>query len=297
MLPSITGSQQSEWQSEVAFTGKGQSVMLASLLPGIREIRTPLVTGYIWLISLWLIAGDVIPRRNQAQGSLKEVYSFADFFGKSAIVAMITFVAYLLGALLEVKAMIAIRPILRIREERQKAIYGMEEWDKLAEPSRILRFRPLLTGPATDALEKYVHNRVQRAVPESAGKWLRRETFSAQEALTRDLDQVRTRLFAANADLYGESDRKANEADLRANVATAGAFLSIVLSWKFDLLWLLLLPVSAILLLRGISLARQANDMLVQAVVTELVSSPLLDQYLEDVERQQGGGKRGEEAH
>ncbi|MFD8228638.1 hypothetical protein ACFV16_31380 [Streptomyces massasporeus] len=260
--------------------------MIASLLPGIREIRTPLVTGYIWLISLWLIAGSAIPGRGQAQGKIRQIYSFTDFFGKSAILAAITFAAYLLGTLLEVKAVSALSPILWIRREVQRDIYGRQAWEELTQPHRILKFRPLLTKPASKTLERYVHNRVQGTAPENAEKWFGKESFRAQEILATDLDQVRTRLFAVNTDLYGESDRKASESDVRANVALAGAFLSVVLSLNFSLWWLLLLPVSAILLVRGISLARQANDMLVQAVVTELVKSPALEQYLEGVERQ-----------
>ncbi|MCZ4095987.1 hypothetical protein [Streptomyces sp. H39-C1] len=271
--------------------------MLASLLPGIREIRTPLVTGYIWLISLWLIFGDYIPGRRQAPGQIRQVYSFADFFGKSAILAVVTFIAYLAGTLLEIKAVTALRPILRIRRDVQKDIHGRQAWDELAQPNRILKFRPLLTGPASETLERYVHNKVQTAVPESAGKWLAKESFRAREILTADLDQVRTRLFAANTDLYGESDRQASESDLRANVALAGAFLSIVLSWKFSSLWLLLLLVSAILMIRGVALARQANDILVQAVVTELVTSPALEQYLHEVEQEHRREETGEEAN
>ncbi|MEV5240165.1 hypothetical protein AB0K89_13805 [Streptomyces cinnamoneus] len=261
--------------------------MLASLLPGLREIRTPLVAGYIWLVTVWLAVERNIPNRQQAHGHLRQLYILTDFFGKSIILTVITFLAYLLGTLLQVRALSVLRPILRYRVRRQKDIHGRDSLEELSSSRGLLGWRLLLTGPASDTLTRYVHTRIQQAVPESAGKWLRVESFRAKEILTSDLDQVRTRLFAANADLYGESDRKASEADLRANVAAAGGTLSVVLAWKVDPLWLLLLPVSGILLVRAVSLARQANDMLVQAVVTELVRSPQLEQYLEEVQEQQ----------
>jgi hypothetical protein len=33
--------------------------MLMNLLPGLRELRAPLVSGYLWLISAWLLLGHL----------------------------------------------------------------------------------------------------------------------------------------------------------------------------------------------------------------------------------------------
>ncbi|MFF4392878.1 MULTISPECIES: hypothetical protein [unclassified Streptomyces] len=40
--------------------------MLASLLPGLRELRTPLATGYLYLLLLFLLFSDSIPTKNEA---------------------------------------------------------------------------------------------------------------------------------------------------------------------------------------------------------------------------------------
>lgn len=35
--------------------------MLASLLPGLRDLRTPLAAGYIWLVAVWVALEPRIP--------------------------------------------------------------------------------------------------------------------------------------------------------------------------------------------------------------------------------------------
>jgi hypothetical protein len=35
--------------------------MISHLLPGFRNIRTPLATGYLYLLLLWLWVGELIP--------------------------------------------------------------------------------------------------------------------------------------------------------------------------------------------------------------------------------------------
>lgn len=37
--------------------------MLAGLLPGLRQVRTPLAVGYLWLLNLWLLLADYLPRK------------------------------------------------------------------------------------------------------------------------------------------------------------------------------------------------------------------------------------------
>jgi hypothetical protein len=51
--------------------------MLASLLPGLRDLRAPVVTGYIWLIVLWLLLEDHVPRPSEARGALQSLYELA----------------------------------------------------------------------------------------------------------------------------------------------------------------------------------------------------------------------------
>ena len=78
--------------------------MLYLPVPGLREVRAPLTAGYLWLLAAWIAVGDELPRVRPAAGQkpVQAVFDLAGFFGKGAVVAAITFTAYLLGAFLSV---------------------------------------------------------------------------------------------------------------------------------------------------------------------------------------------------
>lgn len=75
--------------------------MLASLLPGLRDLRTPLATGYLWLILLWLLLHDYLPKSTEgATGPIRSLYELGGLLGSAAVIAALSFVAYLLGSML-----------------------------------------------------------------------------------------------------------------------------------------------------------------------------------------------------
>lgn len=75
--------------------------MLASLLPGVRHLRTPLAVGYIWLLALWVVARHWLDDPNPAAlGSFADDLSqLAENVGRPIAGAAVAFVAYVVGAL------------------------------------------------------------------------------------------------------------------------------------------------------------------------------------------------------
>lgn len=71
---------------------------LASLLPGLREIRTPLVAGYLWLAFAYLVAGAPASL-DEAPGPLHDIVDLLQAFGSLATGIAVSFVAYLVGSL------------------------------------------------------------------------------------------------------------------------------------------------------------------------------------------------------
>jgi hypothetical protein len=71
--------------------------MLATLLPGVREVRTPLAVGYAWLLTLWLAVGSRLPEPGKAHGLLADVYRLAHGAGLVAVGIAVSVGAYLLG--------------------------------------------------------------------------------------------------------------------------------------------------------------------------------------------------------
>jgi len=89
--------------------------MLTSLLPGLRQIRAPLSSGFVWLVALWLLAEPLIDRDSEVGDTLS---SMAEVLGSASgigIGAAWTFVAYLLGSL----SMGTLVPLLRRLLDKQ----------------------------------------------------------------------------------------------------------------------------------------------------------------------------------
>lgn len=76
--------------------------MLAQILPGFRDFRTPLVTGYVWLIILWIFVGMPIPSKDEKTGILGLINSAEAYLTPAAYLAVISFAAYMIGILLTI---------------------------------------------------------------------------------------------------------------------------------------------------------------------------------------------------
>jgi hypothetical protein len=77
--------------------------MLASLLPGLRDVRTPLTVGYLWLLTAWLVFGEQLPKsRASGNGLVAQLFDLGGLLGKAAPIAALSFTAYLLGAILTI---------------------------------------------------------------------------------------------------------------------------------------------------------------------------------------------------
>ena len=73
--------------------------MLASLLPGVRELRAPLAAGYPWLLAAWLLFYDEIRSRDEATGAVDTFYGLNDAATAIGLAIALSFVAYLIGSL------------------------------------------------------------------------------------------------------------------------------------------------------------------------------------------------------
>jgi hypothetical protein len=72
---------------------------LANLLPGLRDLRTPLAAGYLWLLTAWLLVEPSLPERDEASGVLQSILRIGEVLGPIASAVALSFVAYLVGVL------------------------------------------------------------------------------------------------------------------------------------------------------------------------------------------------------
>ncbi|MFC9498435.1 hypothetical protein [Streptomyces sp. NPDC056982] len=255
--------------------------MLASLLPGIRELRTPLAAGYMYLLSLFLLLASRVPTESEARPPLSHIYDAVGWMGKPAAFAVGTFVAYLVGSVLEWRAAkisrrlrhpLAWIKIFIVGSIRSK---GLDEFTRNAEHNANSVYGEL-DPPDVDTLDAYVKDRMY---PPGVS----RPSAVATEVMTlvEGLPQLRTRLYGANKDMYGDYDRLAAEADFKVNVGLAGMALGVVAAIEVTPWWAFLFVPMAVLFVRGLRTIRQANGVVVQAVVAEVVKSPKFEQLVD----------------
>jgi hypothetical protein len=75
--------------------------MLSNILPGLREFRTPLAVGWTWLFALWIALRHLLPPRDSPVSLVRDVLGITTLLGQATVLGVLTFVAYLLGSLLE----------------------------------------------------------------------------------------------------------------------------------------------------------------------------------------------------
>jgi len=74
---------------------------VASIIPGLRHLRTPLAAGYLALFAIWLAVEGSLPARNKATGVIAALIDLAQAATTLGVAIALSFVAYLLGSLIE----------------------------------------------------------------------------------------------------------------------------------------------------------------------------------------------------
>jgi hypothetical protein len=193
--------------------------MLASLLPGLRDVRTPLTVGYLWLLTAWLLFGEYVPRsRPPGNGLVAQLFDLGGLLGSAAPIAALSFIAYLLGALLTIPvesrsisgALTRLSDFSMSRDARLTTReYAGQRGELAAELRNQLKDSTLKLSLAdTRALGDFGGGPLKLNIP------------------TNDL---RTRLLVANQELYGEYDRLAAEASFRVNMTPPLLVLALLL--------------------------------------------------------------------
>ena len=73
--------------------------MLASVLPGLRELRVPLSAGFLWLLALWFAIEPTLPAVDEASGPVASAYRLSGALSVIGLGAALAFAAYIVGSL------------------------------------------------------------------------------------------------------------------------------------------------------------------------------------------------------
>lgn len=73
---------------------------VTQLLPGLRDVRAPLVAGYLWLFAGWLLLADHLPTQDD-DSVYANAFAVENAVGQIGLIAVVSVAAYLLGSLLQ----------------------------------------------------------------------------------------------------------------------------------------------------------------------------------------------------
>jgi hypothetical protein len=113
--------------------------LLGSLIPGVREVRAPLVSGYLWCVFLWLLLAPHVPSPH-GQAVYEHLVELAEAMGPIGKAVTVSIVAYLIGSLAQsVVGLVVSRlserrgPLDREGEELAN-VHSLEPLRSLADP-------------------------------------------------------------------------------------------------------------------------------------------------------------------
>jgi hypothetical protein len=74
--------------------------LITQLLPGLRDIRGPLIAGYLWLFTAWLLFAGLLPKRGDA-GVYAHAFEAGNALGRVGLLTAVSVGAYLIGSLIQ----------------------------------------------------------------------------------------------------------------------------------------------------------------------------------------------------
>ncbi|MGW5279462.1 hypothetical protein ACWERI_08400 [Streptomyces collinus] len=277
--------------------------MLMTLLPGLRELRTPLACGYIWLLSMWIAFHGKIPSRREATGIARAIYDLSGQTGKPATLAAVSFLAFIIGSIVEIRAvtfftwtLAAFHAVLSYNILGRNRESGYIYIDRLTVGSA---WRPTVYATTFNALEDFIHRSTletgstprpqpradsintdsdDRFSPATLGFTV--EEMTALVTL-RERPQLATKLHLENAELYGDYDRRAAEADFKLNIGIATLVLFFAICGRGTYGAAAGTLVTIVLIWRSLSALRSSNDVLIQSLIARKIHSVAIMHCLE----------------
>lgn len=241
--------------------------MLAQILPGFRDFKTPLITGYLWLVIVWTLIGMPIPSKDETTGAMGLINWLTGYTSSATILAVLSFLAYVIGILVTVDVKFATRLVSRFgfTLERQMNDKDRLKWKRLPHRDNVSYRRSLANESGStllkllwDAFSRVETNNVPWQTVHSEYKLpviddheidvlkqeldnndnelqrrLRKDALRAlSPTLSREMDDeipvLATKLQEKNKDLFDSYDRDRSEAEFRLSIAPPVAVLSVL---------------------------------------------------------------------
>jgi hypothetical protein len=243
--------------------------MFASLLPGLRDLRTPLAVGLLWIANLWAWFGHLVPDASDASGLIGQLYRLNGVFGTAVLITILSFAGYVLGLLVS-SLHLDWRPVRYILPRFMQPL----SWQSGTVMDR--RYREAIRRAEIAGVEQ---GQMDQFLTGAIGSDGRTRNVEA------DIRLIAMRLQGSQKDIYDDYDRFRSEAEFRRSIALplSALIVSIVLNLDGMPYWLprLAWP-AAVLLLVALHLLswrklREGNDLIIQSLLSGQVESPTIE--------------------
>ncbi|ASN39195.1 hypothetical protein CGQ24_09310 [Arthrobacter sp. 7749] len=275
--------------------------MLAQILPGFRDFRTPLVTGYLWLTVIWILIGAPLPDGKSTVGLMGIINAFGSFLSPAIYLTVLSFVAYVVGMITTINTTSGGLDLLFSRFSPSKGMQDDERIDEIVRSS-IRKAKRNNVPPASIVNEFEIEPfykskddyeiRMRAAEGKSdlmKSQYLEHSTRQLQPLLSKSVGEsipaLAVKLQEKNKDLFDNYDKDKSEAEFRLSIAGPLAILSVqifIISWgsaAYYWPWASIIGLLAVVMLiaRGLAKRSSATNVVITALEIGNIQSSELE--------------------
>ncbi|WP_163722587.1 hypothetical protein [Mycolicibacterium psychrotolerans] len=268
--------------------------ILASALPGFRDLRAPLAAGYMWLVFLcMLIKPDINTRPSNEVAAA--VYDLAVTAGPIWIGLATGIVAYLIGSVSQAASPLLSQGMTAYFRRFDKSAgerIKKGDWGRITRAYR--RVAAVGTGSQHDVIHEYEMQAAGRLYQHPTitedGKFVNPDKeigekgSAARRALEAELELPATLLLGNEPMLFSEADRLKAERELRLAVVPPLFVITMYLACTQSRWWLLALIPVVVLLAQGHTRNLAFRSLMIGAVQLGVVRSQSVENFKSWVE-------------
>ena len=278
-------------------------MFLSTVLLGLRQVRTPLLAGALWLCTAWVLVGDRVLDQPAAGTFEARVIALSNWVGVGGTIAALTLAAFLIGGLI---------PTALVKRKGKRAAEELSWWISqiVRESYQRISLEDLSNDRAPQAVAVeafyYEQNGLRVRLSELAregyndeqasdiidqedamelppgrgyrppipGRWLHK---IIKVGIESEFPLLRASLLQERPLIFSDIDRKESEADLRGAIFLPLSALTVAVASETSWWVTLGLFVPLALYVQAYRLDSTANLDFVRAITTGLVLSPTVE--------------------
>jgi hypothetical protein len=260
--------------------------ILASALPGFRDLRAPLTAGYLWLLFLWIAFKPDLAARptNEIAGA---VYDLGKAVGPIWIGLAIGILAYLIGSVSQVLSP-ALGGVVKFgwnkTETRLDSLREKYVWIPLMPVSKPVSPLTRYLDDAIEGQARYMKLNNENIssnidIHSFASQLIAHLAEQAEPKIARDVSFPATLLLAKESLLFTETDRLKAETQFRLAIVPPLVAITILVSLGSTLWWLICLVPILILLWQSQARILEYRNLMYGALERGLIESDSVEMF------------------